>query len=440
MSNDKDREKKPAEPPGKEEEVKSPEDRKEGSGEIRLREIPGLAELESRRKQAKRPSITLFTLILVILFGFTVVIFLLNKYREEHILAAAAEEEEAAVVTRETSGTAEPGMARSTPGKVAPKTTAEPQTPQTQVGPAKYGLPETELSGKALLKVRAKGPLISNEKDPEIAAVGEALRVRVEMLYGVRRRAQRGSIIETAAGVFQGFKVNSTRVTSAGKVTKDEIVVTTPTKGIFIIRNNILDAWRNCNYEQIYRDLDNSGIKVIKRADPVEGIVNVRLSVTALKGIPAVNGFLISRRRVGRIELDMTIRQMKSALPGNYVYVKKRIEFENEYYDVIKVFDGKKTPLFFVNEKDNRVWGIQLISAKYKTGKGIGIGSTLGSLKIYYPKPRIWSTKGSAPLVSVDGIAGVFILQNEGIDFEKRVFPNSAKIESILIGGSPYLK
>ena len=432
MSDEKDVDEIVAEQLGKTEVIPGPGDQKKDTGEIRLREIPGLKELEARRKQPKKSSTSAFTLILVLLFGFTVVVFLLNKYREEHILATVAEEGPAVVERGGTAGT-EAGTATTTVG--VQTSTAEP-TPQ------KYVLAEGDLSGEALLKVRAKGALSSEDKDPEIAALGEALRTRVQMLNGTKsRRTNRGrTVTETASGKFQGFRVNSTRIKTAEKVTKDEIIVTTPSKGIFIIRNNMLDAWRKCNYETIMRDLANEGIGVDVRLDPVKGVVNVKLNVTSLKGVPAANDNLVAGRRVGKIELDMTIVQMKSILPANYSYVKKRIEFENEYYDVIKVFDEKENPLFFVNEKNYKVWGIQIISDKYKTTKGITIGNTLGRLKIYYPNPKIWSFKESAPLVSVAGLAGVFVLQNEGIDFEKRVFPNNTKITSILIGGSPYLK
>lgn len=443
MSNDKDRDEIQPGPPGSEEEVKKPVDRLTESGEIMLREIPGLRELEARRTGKSKPSTSVFTLILLLLFGFTVVIFIMNKYRQEEILVSAAEEETGtAVMVSDSSGTGTSPAARSAAAANKPGPAAGPQTSQPRVAPQKYVLSEDGLSGKALLKTRAQGPLISDEKDPEIAAVGDALRSRVEALYGVRtRRARSGSaIIETTAGVFQGFRINSTRIKSGDRVTRDEIVVTTPSRGTFVIRNSILDGWRRCNYEQITRDLENSGIKVVKWADPDQGTVNVNLDVAALKGSRVALDLLISRQQVGRVALDMTIPQMKSAFPEDYEYVRKQIMHENEFYDVIKVFDGKKEPLFFVNEKDNRVWGIQVISDKYKTARGIGVGSTLGSLKIYYKNPKIWSAKGSAPLVSIDGIEGVFILENGSVDFARKIFPDSARINSILIGGSPYLK
>jgi hypothetical protein len=432
MSDDKDLHEIVSEQLGKTEVIPGTGDQKKDTGEIRLREIPGLAELEARRKQPKKSSTSAFTLILVILFGFTVVVFLLNKYREDHILATAAEEE-AAVVERGRTAGADAKKATAMVGD---------QKPQAEPAPKKYILTEGDLSGEAPLKVRAKGALVSDEKDPEIAAVGEALRTRVEMLHGIKSRTtNRGGIVtETSSGTFQDFRINSTRIKSDGKITKDEIIVTIPSKGIFIIRDNMLDAWRNCNYETIMQDLINAGIGIDIRRDAVKGIVNVKLSITTLKGIPAANDYLISGRKVGSIELEMTILRMKATLPANYNYVKKRIEYDNEFYNVIKVFDEKKNPLFFVNEQDSKVWGIQIISGKYTTEKGIGIGSTLGRLKIYYPNPKIWSYKGSAPLVSVAGLAGVFVLENEGIDFEKQVFPNNTKIASIVIGGSPYLK
>jgi hypothetical protein len=434
MSDGIDKEQRPPEPPGMEEENKSPDNLREGSGEIKLREIPGLEELEARRKYGKKKSssTTVFTLILVILFGFTVVVYLMNKYREEHILISAAEGTGTAVETGQSSTQAIPPTNRPDAGS---------QTSPVRKPPDKIALAREALTGEAVLKVRAKGPLISDEKDPEIAAVGEALRSRVELLNGIKRsRASRGGdAVETAAGVFQGFRINSTRVKTGDKITKDEIIVTTPSKGIFVIRGNILDAWRKCNYDTISRDLENSGIEILKEVDLQKGIVKVQLRVSDPEGASIKRDFLISDQNVGRVELGMTIQQMKSVYPENYGYVRKRIEHENDFFFVIKVFNEKDNPLFFVNEKDNKVWGIQIINSKYKTRKGIGIGSTLGRLKVYYRNPRIWTAKGSAPLVSVGEIVGVFILENKGIDFDRKIFPNEVKITSILIGNSPYL-
>lgn len=451
MGNDKDKDQIPPEPPGQEEKIDGldelrkasgeTDELRKASGEIKLREVPGLADLQARRDygKPKSKSTTLFTLILVVLFGFTVVVFLMNKHREENLMVIAAEEEGTAVEAVQDPGTP---AARPAAGTDVTPPPVSPGTEPARQQPKKIVLAREALTGEAVLQVRAKGPLISDERDPEIAAVGEALRARVELLNGIRRtRARRGGgIIETSAGRFQGFRINSTRIKNGDKITKDEIIVTTPSKGIFVIRGNILDAWRRCSYEMITRDLENAGITVAKSVDPAKGVVSVQLSISELKGSSVANNFLISGRRVGRVELDMTIQQMKSVYPENYGYVKKKLEFENNFFYVIKVFDEKNTPLFFVNERDNRVWGIQIISDKYKTGKGIGIGSTLGRLKIYYPNPRIWSTKGSAPLVSVGSVDGVFILQNESVDFERKIFPNSAKITGILIGGSPYLE
>jgi hypothetical protein len=39
--------------------------------------------------------------------------------------------------------------------------------------------------------------------------------------------------------------------------------------------------------------------------------------------------------------------------------------------------------------------------------------------------------------VQLEGVDGLFIIQGEGIDFAKKVFPNGNKIISILIGNSP---
>lgn len=309
MTNEKDNDELLPEIPGTgmDEEVNDTAGRKKQTGEIKLKEIPGLAELEAHRKTGRKSSTTSFTWILLLLLGFSAAVYFLNKYREDHILATLAEE--TPVTVAKTRPTAVKASADNLIPSSAEETKIAAEVPGIQQ-PDKQTIPGQAPSGKAALK---------------------------------------------------------------------------------------------------------------------------------FKGTVAID-YLISRKKVGRVEVDMPIIAMKAALPGSYGFVAKKIEFENDYYTVIKVLDENKTPLFYVNEKDSRVWGIQIISDKYKTAERIGIGSTLGNIKMYYSKPKIWSAKGSAPLVSVSELDGVFVLQDKGVDIGKGIFPDSAKIESILIGGSPFLE
>ncbi|MCK4766680.1 MAG: hypothetical protein KAW12_31095 [Candidatus Aminicenantes bacterium] len=412
-----------------EELARGPEDENRDSGEVNLRVIPGLAELESREE--KKSSLGLFTLILLVLLIFAILMYHLNTEREKELLTANLDVSAPAAVTQPADN--EDAVSRAVGPTTAPQ----------KVVPKKVTLSEEDLTGSAKLAIRDQGALISVEKDPEIAAVGEAFRKRVEMIHGFKRTTapKDGTVTETARGVVQGFRINSTRVKKQKNIIKDEIVISTPSRGVFVVKNNVLDGLRNTTYEKLYRDLEQSGIRVLKDTDSAKGIVKIRFRVTRSSGgSSTVNEFLITGQRLGKIEVDMTIAQMEAAIPKEYRFVRKRLSHEGEFYNVIKVFDEKQNSLFFVYEKDHKVWGIQVISNKFKTRNAIGIGSTLGDIRIYYARPKIWSANENVPLVSVSGIDGIFVLESEGTDFDRRVFPNSAKIVSIILGGSPFLE
>ena len=106
------------------------------------------------------------------------------------------------------------------------------------------------------------------------------------------------------------------------------------------------------------------------------------------------------------------------------------------YYDVYKILDQSNEPLFFVYENKGRVWGISIISEIFKTDKGIGIGSSLGNMRINYPKVNIGISEKKIPFVKIDSVDGLFVIQSEGVDIIKQIFPSKAKIISILIGNS----
>lgn len=412
-----------------EELARGAEEEKRDSKEIKLREIPGLKELESRGE--KKSQLGLFTFILLVLLIFAILMYHLHNEREKELMTAALEEQTTAAVTqfadRETG---------------APQAAVRPTPAPKKIIP-KVVISEEDLIGSAKLAIREQGAVVSVEKDPEIAALGEAFRKRVEVTQGITRAApaKDGTVTETIRGVFQGFRINSARVKKQKNTLKDEIVVSTPSRGVLVVKDNVLDGLRNTTYEQLYRDLEQSGIRVLKETDEAKGTVNIRFRVIRGRGVSSiVNEFLIAGQRVGYIDVNMTIAQMEAAFPKSYRAVRKRLSHEGEFYNVIKVFDSQQNSLFFVYEKDNKVWGIQLISSKFKTRSGIGIGNTLGDLRIYYSAPRIWAANQNVPLVSVTGVGGIFVLESEGTDFAKRIFPNSAKIVSIILGGSPFLE
>jgi hypothetical protein len=100
------------------------------------------------------------------------------------------------------------------------------------------------------------------------------------------------------------------------------------------------------------------------------------------------------------------------------------------------VLDQSNEPLFFVYENKGRIWGIAIISEIFKTDKGIGIGSSLGSIRVNYPRVSLGVSDKKIPYVKVDGVDGLFVIQSDGVNVAKRIFPNQTKVVSIMIGNS----
>jgi len=310
--------------------------------------------------------------------------------------------------------------------------------------PILYKLSNELFQGTAPLKVKEKGPVISEENDPEIAAIGDALRIRVETILGSKTRTRRGIETKTTSGKFHGFKVSNTFQRKGDQVIRNETSLVTPSRGWVMIKGNILDAIRKTDYEKFHRELEVAGIEVIKTPVTDEGIINVQLRVTKLFGRPVKPGFLIGSSSVGGVKLGMPIKMLESVLPHNkYIVIEKEILHEDKFYDTYKVCDLQIKPLFFINAKENKVWGIQVVSDRFKTARGLGIGDTLAEFRINYLKNtdiKIGATPGGIPFVSIDEVTGMFLLQEKGINFVTQVFPNDAEITYVLLGGSPFIE
>ncbi len=399
---------------------------------------PPVMEGEYQFRTPARPgtSSTTRTLLLVVLL-LLLILFYFMFFKER-----AAPPAPVTTTTQETTAAAgEPEtVTEQPPASIIDTTPAKPADKEEL--PPVYELSDDEFQGAAPLTVKPSGPVISEEVDPEIAAVTDALKVRVAAINGSKTRTGRGIKTTISSGMFQGFKVTHTLQEKADEVIRDEIAVVTPSRGILAVKGNILDSIRRTDYEKFQRDLEASGIEVIKSLEEEEGVVNAQLRITKFRGKPIQPAFLIGPDNLGPVKLGMPIENMKEALKG-YVVVPKRILHEDTYYDTYKVLDRRNRSLFFINEKDRKVWGIQVVSDKFKTDGGLGIGNTLAQFRIYYlknAKLSISATPAGAPFVSVQGMSIRFFLQGKGMDFNNQVFPNDLKISNILLGGSPFIK
>ena len=298
-------------------------------------------------------------------------------------------------------------------------------------------LTDDELAGLAPLAVKAGGPVISAAADPELAAVVDAFKKRLQMTVDSKSTTRGSMVTRESKGDFRGFKINVEEKFESQKIISEEVTVTFPKKGVIKTVNRVLESCRDSDPERFTQELQNAGLAIVKLpSQPGSNVIGVQIRAVGISGKPVAADLLISGKSVGNITLGMTTVQMENMLLSSYIVLKRKVLVDDIYHDVYKVLDQSNDPLFFIYENYNVVWGISIISEFFKTGNGIGIGSTLGDMRINYPKVTVGISDKKIPFVKIDGVDGLFVIQNGGLDIKKRVFSSHAKVISILIGNS----
>jgi hypothetical protein len=298
-------------------------------------------------------------------------------------------------------------------------------------------LTEDEFAGQAPLMVKPGGPVVSAAMDPELAAIVDALKKRFFVFAESKTSASGGFVTRVTKGEFRGFKIAVQEKLQDQAVVSEEVTVTFPKKGFMRTVDRVLDSMRDSDAERLALELRNAGLEIAKLpAQPDSGSCRVQLRTIAHYGKPLAADALISGKSVGNISLGMSTNRLENLLLNSHVVLKRKVLVDETYRDVYKVLDQSNEPLFFVYENDGLVWGISIISETFKTEKGIGIGSRLGDIRLSYPRIAVGLSDKKIPFVRIDGIDGVFVVQNENVDVGRRVFPSKTKITSILIGKS----
>jgi len=296
---------------------------------------------------------------------------------------------------------------------------------------------DDEFAGQAPLVVKASGPVFSAEIDPELAAMVDALKIRLKISADSKSTSRGNIITKVTKGEYRGFKINVEEKLENQNTISEEITVLTPQKGIIKTVNRVLESIRNSDLERFTVELQDSGLEIIKLPlQPGNKVFQVQFKAVSIFGKPIANDLLISGKSVGKIFLGMPTSQLETMLLSSYIVLKRKVLVNDIYYDVYKVLDQSNEPLFFVYENKGRVWGISIISEIFKTDKGIGINSSLGLLRLRYPRVSVGISEKKTPFVKIDGVDGLFVIQSKGVDIIKQIFPSKTKIVSILIGNS----
>jgi hypothetical protein len=289
-------------------------------------------------------------------------------------------------------------------------------------------LTDEPFAGQAPLAVKAGGPIFSPEIDPQLAALADALRIRVQIMQGSQALVRGNTATRATKGDFRGFRVSALEKSLNGVVVSEEIRVDSPKKALIKTVNHVLETVQKTDFPGFIAEMRDAGLEFSPAPVPAgKNIFRAQVRPLANWGRPVAGELLIAGKNVGRITLGMPVERLKGQLPASYIILKRKVLINDVYYEVYKILDQGNEPLLFVYEKEGRVWGISIISDAFKTGKGIGIGNSLEQMRINYPMVKLAYSEKKTPFVQVDDVAGIFIIQGEG---EK-------KIISILVGDSP---
>ena len=149
----------------------------------------------------------------------------------------------------------------------------------------------------------------------------------------------------------------------------------------------------------------------------------------------------ITNNTVDGVEIEENIKEFIAEVEPRYTVKKEKMQLEGESYDIYNVYEkGQKIysiePYFNKPGFIDRIW---IYGSKFKTEKGIGVGSTLAEIKSKYHVESI-STEGEGGLqILVKEISVAFIMDNSKLPkdwWEKtdtKEIPESLPIEEIII-------
>lgn len=289
-------------------------------------------------------------------------------------------------------------------------------------------LTDEPFAGQAPLAVRDSGPLVSAAADPQLAALVDAFRMRVQVMQGSQTLARNQSLSRVTRGEVRGFRVQALEKVENGKIIAQEAQVTTPRNGVVKTSGGILAALQKTDLQSVLDEVRAAGMEFSLLPAPEEKkMIRGRLRSVAAWGKAVPGELLIAGDGVGNLTLGVPVSLMRGRLPATHGILKRKVLVKDAYHEVYKVTDQGGEPLFYVYERDNRVWGISIINEMFKTAQGIGINNSIDQMRIHYPQVKLAYSGKKNPFVRVDGVNGIFIIQG---DREK-------KIISILIGESP---
>ena len=142
------------------------------------------------------------------------------------------------------------------------------------------------------------------------------------------------------------------------------------------------------------------------------------------------NDFIIDNEKAGPFYKNMPLEDALKIAERKYKVVETTISFEGDDYLVYEIFQGSELLLKLEPTcgKECYVWRIWIHSDRYKTSKGIGIGSTIADVLNNYTFKHL-QTEGSVRCLFVKEYDVCFDLDSNAFSYEW--FINGAKFEDI---------
>jgi hypothetical protein len=127
--------------------------------------------------------------------------------------------------------------------------------------------------------------------------------------------------------------------------------------------------------------------------------------------------FVVEKQRVGNVRIGMPVEQMREQVAMGLSIKDTTLSLEGTQSTAYVLRPEEQSTGILVEqacEEDCQVWRISVLSPKYKTAKGIGVGATYGELQQAYNIQSVTFEEGN--LVALAPGAGMsFILDHNAL-------------------------
>ncbi len=151
---------------------------------------------------------------------------------------------------------------------------------------------------------------------------------------------------------------------------------------------------------------------------------------------------LINNNGCSFYSLGMNKNDIKNKSPKGWKILSRNENHKGKYVNILKVTDTKGgTPLFFMNEDKNEVQGFYIFSNLFRNNKGIRKGASVKQCLLLYPEIGVTCSPQGNTYIQLPGEDNVrYLIDKKYVSFKNDTIDENAKIISIFIGNSPFLK